>query len=57
MIRGSVPALAGPCQEAKKRGASGSPFSIAADYALYLRITRVALVPPNPKLLDMTVVS
>ncbi len=40
----------------RKRGLDGE-MALRRDYFASLRITRVALVPPKPKLLDITVVS
>ncbi len=40
----------------RKRGLDGE-VKLRRNYFASLRITRVALVPPKPKLLDITVVS
>lgn len=40
----------------RKRGLDGE-MKLRRSYFASLRITRVALVPPKPKLLDITVVS
>ncbi len=45
-----------PVKSPRKRGLD-SEVRLRRDYFASLRITRVALVPPKPKLLDITVVS
>lgn len=49
------PAMPAAGNGRKKTRRSG--FFLPGDYLSNLRITRVALVPPKPKLLDITVVS